>query len=116
MHTDQHVQKILFENVVEGGEGRGRGGEGRGGGRGEGGKIPRAIGVLLTNTKTGEERRVYAKKEIILSAGAIGSPHICKFSYSLIFLNKCIYTSFKYILFIYIDDTDTYILRIIIIL
>ena len=107
MHTDQHVQKILFENVVEGGEGRGRG---------EGGKIPRAIGVLLTNTKTGEERRVYAKKEIILSAGAIGSPHICKFSYSLIFLNKCIYTSFKYILFIYIDDTDTYILRIIIIL
>ena len=107
MHTDQHVQKILFENVVEGG---------RGGGRGEGGKIPRAIAVLLTNTKAGEERRVYAKKEIILSAGAIGSPHICKFSYSLIFLNKCIYTSFKYILFIYIDDTDTYILRIIIIL
>ena len=63
MQTDHHVQKILFEHVAEGGA-----------------KTPRAMGVLLTNTNTGEARKVYANKEIILSAGAIGSPHILQCS------------------------------------
>ena len=63
METNHHVQKILFEHVAEGGA-----------------KTPRAMGVLLTNTNTGEVRKVYANKEIILSAGAIGSPHILQCS------------------------------------
>ena len=53
VRTDAHVLRILFEGK-------------------------RAVGVLYR--LDGQERAVYARKEIILSAGAAGSPHILQLS------------------------------------
>ncbi len=36
----------------------------------------RAIGVKFRNAETGRVKNVYATKEVILSAGTVGSPHL----------------------------------------
>ena len=73
VETHQHVEKILFNN--EGTEERGSSSSSS-----SNNSSLRATGVMLTNTKTKETRVVKAKKEIVLSAGAIGSPHILQCS------------------------------------
>ncbi|RPD59568.1 GMC oxidoreductase [Lentinus tigrinus ALCF2SS1-6] len=56
--TDAHVTRILFETS---------------------GPTPRAVGVEFTQKK-GEKFRVKARKEVVLAAGAVHSPHIMMLS------------------------------------
>ncbi|GLB40331.1 putative GMC oxidoreductase [Lyophyllum shimeji] len=55
-----HVTKIVFDTKAEGG--------------------PRTVGVEFTNSKKGPRYQARARKEVILSAGAIHSPHILMLS------------------------------------
>jgi len=55
-----HVTKITFDVEAEGG--------------------PRAVGVEFSNTKKGPRYKALARKEVVLSAGAIHSPHILMLS------------------------------------
>ena len=63
VETNQHVEKITIEKE-----------------EGDTNSKPRATGIVLTDTKSGTTRTVHAHQEIILSAGAVGSPHILQCS------------------------------------
>jgi choline dehydrogenase len=70
VRTNVHVDRLLFDpsSLMEEGSSR------------SGSSGSRAAGILVTNTKTGEQSTIRANKEIILAAGAIGSPHILQCS------------------------------------
>ena len=77
VRTNVHVDRLLFDPSSAGHGSGGSGGSGGGSG-GSGGH--RAAGILVTNTNTGEQSTIRAKKEIVLAAGAVGSPHILQCS------------------------------------
>ena len=57
-----HVNKIITETV--------------------GGEV-RAIGVEFAKKKGGRVYRIHSRREVILSAGAVHSPHVCSTTYKL---------------------------------